>query len=372
MKKLCFVINQIGWGGGTERVGIRIINGLADKGYDITLVALWQSEESAFFPLDERVRFISLFEHKRSLYKHYFQLVKALRRVVKEHRIDTIINIETTLALMVAPAVWGLKTRHVSWEHYNFLASADSAIRPLARYVAAWCADNVVTLTERDASLWRKRARPRARVVTINNPMPFEEQHPYNFHRDSRTVLTVGRLNRQKGYDMLLDAWQQTRGQTSPEWKLQIVGSGEEETSLKERARALGIEQSVEFHPHTREIEPFYRNAAMYCMSSRYEGLPMVLIEASSYGLPMVSFDCVSGPSEIIEHDRNGLLARDGDPADLATRLCEMMNDDDRRVRCSQAAYQMTERFRPETILSQWEALLRGESIPAPPLYSAH
>ncbi|OHV09333.1 glycosyltransferase [Kushneria phosphatilytica] len=254
MKKLCFIINHISSGAGTERVAINIINGLAERGHDITLVTLWNSGES-FFELNERVRTISLFEEKLPLYRNYLKLVLAIRRFLKDGNFDIVVNIETMLTLLVSPAVRGLGIAHVNWEHYNFTASSDSMLRPVARYVAAWTATAVVTLTEADTRMWQNRTRPRARMKTINNPLPFRKPD-YHYHPDSRVVLAVGRLFHQKGFDLLLQTWHQVIGK-HPDWTLQIVGSGEEEQALKAQARELTIEDSVEFHPHTKNIEAF-------------------------------------------------------------------------------------------------------------------
>ena len=89
-------------------------------------------------------------------------------------------------------------------------------------------------------------------------------------------------------------------------WKIIIVGTGEDEVSLKEMAVNYGVSDSIIFAGQQKNMDPFYRQASFFCMSSRFEGLPMVLLEAISYGLPIVSYDCDTGPSEIIQNDVNG------------------------------------------------------------------
>lgn len=310
----------------------------------------------AFFNISSKVKVSCLSTSKTSFYLSYFSIVKKIRNFVKVHNFDTVINVESTLSLFIAPALCANKAWHVNWEHYNFTANGGSKLRTISRYIAAWMADTVVTLTHRDADIWKKRARPRAEILPINNPLPFA-QEAYNYNPDAKVVLAVGRLSYQKGFDSLLSAWKEVTRDVQ-DWQLRIVGNGEDETSLRAQVGKLEITNSVTFFPPTKNIETHYREAGIYCMSSRFEGLPMVLIEANSYGLPIVSFNCLTGPSEVVENNVSGLLAAPENIDELAEKLKYMIKHRSERIKFSKAAYDSSPKFKLDNIIKQWEELI--------------
>ena len=108
------------------------------------------------------------------------------------------------------------------------------------------------------------------------------------------------------------------------DWQLHIAGIGEEEIMLKKMAVDYKVSDSVVFLGQQKNMEELYRKASFFCMSSRFEGLPMVLLECQSFGIPVVSFDCETGPSEIIMHNWNGKLALDSNVDDLTLKIIEL------------------------------------------------
>lgn len=177
----------------------------------------------------------------------------------------------------------------------------------MGRRIAAKYCDFIVTLTKRDKELWEQGIKTiNANIVSIPNPSPYEDiQHTPNL--DFKTILSVGHLRHVKGFDLLIEAWAKVCA-FNADWTLCIVGSGEEEEKLKQQVSGLGISSRVSFISVVKDVEPYYRTSSFYCLSSRFEGLPMVLLEAQAFGLPIVSFDCEVGPSEIVDDGINGWL----------------------------------------------------------------
>lgn len=173
----------------------------------------------------------------------------------------------------------------------------------------------------------------------------------------ARTVLSMGRVVPQKGQDLLVRAWHQIADKTGG-WKLRIVGDGPLLNEIKEYVEKNGLSGSVEFLPTTKDVLAMYRQASIYAMSSRFEGLPLVLIEAQSMGLPIVSFDCLTGPAEIVEDGRNGILVPPLDVEALAEALLSLIRDDRRRKEFSDNALTAASRFDYGKIVGQWEKLL--------------
>lgn len=304
--------------GGTERVTSLIANKLAQDN-KIFILSLSEGKNPAF-NLNPKIHVDSLFNHKVSMKKNFLSCILKIRKYIQDNKIETLIVVDSISCIFTVPALIGLNVNHICWEHFNFKVNLGVRFRDLGRKLAAKYCDYIVTLTERDKELWLDGLQNvKAEIIAIPNPTPFENiDHTPSL--DSKTVLSVGRLTYQKGFDLLLDAWALVCKQNS-DWTLKIVGGGEDEQKLKDQAKNLGIENRVEFIPPTQNISEYYKTASFYCMSSRFEGLPMVLLEAQAYGLPIISFDCDTGPGELIQQNINGFLVENGNVQDLAVSI---------------------------------------------------
>ncbi|MEE9903260.1 MAG: glycosyltransferase family 4 protein [Acinetobacter haemolyticus] len=309
MKKVCFFIGNLNNSGGTERVTSIIANELSKQNYEVHILSLYEGEKP-FFELDSRIQIHSLYLRKISFKRNFIQTVWRIRKFVQFFKINNLIVVDSISCVFTVPALMGLKINHICWEHFNFNVNLGVKLRDLGRKLAAKYCNYVVTLTKRDKDLWEQGLKGiKAKIISIANPTPYENiDHIPNLQ--FKTVLAVGRLTYQKGFDLLIEAWAQVCT-VNPGWKLRIVGSGEDEELLKSLARKLGIYEYIEFIPATKNIESHYKTSSFYCMSSRFEGLPMVLLEAQAYGLPIVSLDFDTGPSDIIVHGYNGFLGKD-------------------------------------------------------------
>ncbi len=154
--------------------------------------------------------------------------------------------------------------------------------------------------------------------------------------RRAGRVLAVGRFQAQKGFDLLLRAWVDVVAAV-PSARLRIVGEGPLGAELARLASELGVAASVDWTAPTTAIEPLYREAALFVLSSRYEGMPLALLEAQALGVPAVAFDCPTGPREILADD-TGIVVAAGDSAALAAAIVALLRDEPRRARMAVAA----------------------------------
>ena len=325
MKKICFLIGNLNKSGGTERVTSLIVNQLAqEENYEVVILSLVDGLDP-FFPLSSNITIFSIFEKKISFKKNFFTVIVKIRKFIKENCIDTLIVVDSISCIFTIPALYGLKTKHICWEHFNFNNNNGVKIRDLSRNLAARYCDYIITLTEKDKVWWQKGLKKiNAKIISIPNPTPFSSQKSISYKKKN-IVLAVGRLTHIKGFDMLIESWAKVYKQ-QPKWKLMIVGEGEERANLTNLILKYNLTECVELTGSTNEISKYYNEAKIFCMSSRFEGFPMVLLEAQSFGLPIVAFDCDTGPSEIIEQGVNGLLAKIGDIDQLAKNLINLIN----------------------------------------------
>ncbi len=175
--------------------------------------------------------------------------------------------------------------------------------------------------------------------------------------RDRHTLVAMGRLVPQKGFDLLLRAFAQCAA-TYSDWTLRLLGEGAEEKNLRALASELGIGDQVEFAGLVRNAHVVLHRADLFVLSSRFEGMPNALLEAMACGLPVVSFDCPSGPRDVIRHGVDGLLVPPENVEDLATALDQLMSSESERKRLGSSARAVVERFSLERVLRMWDEAL--------------
>lgn len=304
-KKICFLVGNLNLAGGTERATTLVANALANL-HDVTILNLHDGG-CPFFELDPRISNQSLFSHKVSMKTHAVQTMWHIRSFVQTQKIDVLIVVDSISCVFTVPALLGLGVKHICWEHFNFDVDLGVKMRRLGRWLAMRYCDDIVTLTQTDADLWTQRFTAMSAMLhVIPNPIPFSPSSHIPSLKN-KTVVSIGRLREEKGFDLLIQAWKKV-SEIFPDWTLQIVGSGEQEEILKLSTKQLHLVDKIQFIPKTTQLIPIYQQASLYCLSSRFESFGMVLTEALAMGLPIVAFDCKVGPQEILKNSGNLLV----------------------------------------------------------------
>ena len=211
--------------------------------------------------------------------------------------------------------------------------------------------NNVIVLTKRDSE---KLASLRVTNLKIPNPVKINK---INRTEKNKVVLAVGRLESQKGFDRLISIWS-IFNKMHPDWILNLAGTGSCEIQLKEQVKKEKLESSIFFLGKVKDVDELYRNATIYAMTSRYEGLPMVLLEAKSWSLPVISFDCPTGPREIINDGKDGFLIEDGNIKSFVEKLCLLVEDDNLYFKMCLDVEATSQEFSAEKVKEQWRMLL--------------
>ncbi|MBF0784791.1 glycosyltransferase family 4 protein [Muribacter muris] len=359
MKKVCFFGGNLNNSGGTERVSTSIANGLVEQGYDVIMLNLYEGLEP-FFELHSNIQNYQLYSGKISGAKHYISTIRKLRTFIKHHGIETLIVVESMLSLFSLPSIIGLQVKHITWEHFNYNVDLGKKARRFSRHLSRLLSDNIVTLTEKDKQIWQKNTFGKAEIIAIPNPSPY----PISDHTpslDNKVVLAIGRLTYQKGFDLLLQAWAIVKqNEIARDWTLQILGEGEDKPLLNSLIQELNLGQSVVIYPFSNQVSSYYQKASIFCMSSRFEGLGMVILEAQCFGLPCISFDCEIGPSEIIKHNQSGYLCEPENINSLADQLITLMslNNSDYLKMSNESKKNIAQKFNTYSIIEQWNLIL--------------
>lgn len=211
--------------------------------------------------------------------------------------------------------------------------------------------DSLVVLTEEDRGYWGNL--PNISVIG-NAVVPMGASADASAHR----VIAVGRLDYQKGFDRLIDAWALVkRHADAADWRLDIFGQGEWHDMLVGKIEAARLSASAAVNPPTKQIAAEYACSGMLVMSSNYEGFPMVMIEAMGCGLPVVTFGFRCGPRDIIDNGKNGIVVKEGNIEALADAMLTLMSDDALRRAMSAEARKVSERYSEERVMAQWREL---------------
>lgn len=347
-------------GGGAERVAADLGAAWVRAGHEVMLLTQTGSEGDAY-ALDARVqRRVLGTAGLRGLWANV-RRVRALRAVLREFAPDIVLGMMTTASVLAVLAARGLPCRVIATEHAHPPSQAMSGLWQRLRRWTYPRAARVVALTHGTAQ-WIERHVPGSRLAVIPNavhwPLPQGEPRlPAQRPPGRRRLLAVGRLHADKGFDLLLQAYAQVAPR-HPQWDLVILGEGEQRQALQRQIDAAGLDGRVAMPGRAGNVGEWYAHADLYVLSSRFEGLSNTLIEALASGLPAVSFDCDTGPREIVREGVDGMLVRpNGDPAALARELDALMGDDERRHALAAQAPDARERFSAQRVLTMWRQL---------------
>ena len=357
--KIAFLIGSMAESGGIERVTANLANMWIKLGYKVDVVVL-DKNETSFFIMDSKVKIISLnIENYDSLFnmaKWYIDILKKFRKYLKNNKPDIVFGIWTSMATSAIMAASFLKIPVVACEHIAF-CEVRKSLQFLRKFIYPF-ANTIVSLTDTDSALYKKM---NSNSLTIPNAiLNVENNQPVN--NNSKIILAVGRIVPQKGFDLLILAWAKIAARY-PEWKLKIIGRKDDKhkvyiESLYSLIRQYNLSSQIIIANPTSNIFHEYKNAEFFVMSSRFEGLPMVLLEAMSVGLAVISFDCPTGPREIIEHKQNGILVEKNNIDALSESITQYIEDKDFRSKMAMNAQKhIVVNFGEEKVCTMWKSL---------------
>ena len=206
---------------------------------------------------------------------------------------------------------------------------------------------SIVVMTKQDMEAWKGIND----LVLIPNPLPFTASRLSPLKE--KTAISVGRLSKEKGYDLLIEAWSIV-AEKYPDWILNIYGEGPERVNLEKQIKKYNLEKNIFLKGATSDVQNKYQESSFFISSSRYEGFGIVIIEAMSCGLPVIAFDCGNGPSDIIENNIDGYLVEKGDIRALAHKVFALIENEGTKKEMSINALKKASNYSVEKIMRQW------------------
>lgn len=375
--KIAYIYQQFTQASGTERVFIDKMNYFAERqGYEVMMVTCQQGRHPIIFPVSPKikhydlgVRWANLYRYNR-VYRFFKQISlnrffrKRFNQLMYETKPDIVICATYYLYIVTAVAKCKLNFSRVLESHidlrYLFGFNTDNKKLQNGLYELfgsdllkkdAVKFDVLVALNQSDADDWGRYLETRV-ILNLVHLNPTNRYCDYN----SKRVIFVGRYVEQKGIFDLLEIWKRIH-LVHPEWQLDMYGSGELQEKLTEEVRRL--DANIYLNNQTQNIFEKYLESSILVLTSYYEPFGLVMPEAMSCGLPVVSFDCPSGPSYIITDKKDGFLVKSRDIDLYVKRLSELMDSSDLRCKMGHNARMSSQRFMGNNIMPQWEQLFR-------------
>jgi glycosyltransferase involved in cell wall biosynthesis len=378
-----FILLSTAWGmGGTIRTTLNLAGYLAQR-YEVEIISIGRHRDRPFFgEFPPGVTVVSLEDRRRgaqpggprAMNRIFGRILRALPSVLMHPRdaaaqgfslwIDVLLvrrlrrrpgfligtrpGFNLLAAELSPPGTITIGQEHMHLRHHHpALQEAMERLYPKL--------GGLTVLTEQDLHVYEEHFGGRIRLARIPNTV--REMEGPKADLGATRVLAAGRLTRQKGYDLLIDAFARVAAR-HPGWRLRICGAGPERSNLEAMIAARGLQGAIELRGPARDLGAEMAHASLFVLSSRWEGLPLVLLEAMSKGMGIVSFDCPTGPADAISDHRNGILVAPADVEALAAGMLELIEDEDLRRRCAAAAVETARGYTIEAIGPRWEALL--------------
>lgn len=360
--KIILLVSSMG-SGGAERVAATLANAWSERGDDVTLVATFSKRGPCFYPLSDKVCFIHLADIVRGQSHGPFQYIariKTLRSLIRDAGADVIISFLTNVNIMAIVASLGLKLPVIACEHNNPSADGRSMLWSLLCRFVYPKASLLTVLTDNIAASFKEMVPAAKHIAVVPNPLPNEllsQSYSPAEPGSRKRIVAVGRLNSQKQFDVLINAFS-TLADRIEDVDLWIWGEGGERAALEAQVVRLGMTRRIFLPGNTPTPWSEMARARAFAVSSRFEGLPMALMESMALGVPCVSFDCPSGPRELTRDGRDGLLVPPGDADALIEALSRLLMDD---ALCEElgrrAAISVRERYGLHAVLPKWDLI---------------
>lgn len=337
MSNLYFLIHSLKGRSGTERVTCQLANIFDNFGYKVIILNLDTPKNSVAFDINDTVDIV-----------HFSGSIFNLLRKLKSLNEKDILFIQNMERLALLTLFLKPQSKNICLEHGVFFVKSKFG-KLLTQYLYPRL-DALVTITYADAENYL-RFLDRNKVHTIYNSTPFSPENiTYNFA--SKKIIAVGRLSTEKNFSALIHAWSFIYHEY-PDWCLEIYGDGPEEHTLKNLIKELTL-QNVTIKENSNNIAEVYKNASFLVQTSKFEGLGMVLIEAQSFGLPIIAYDCPYGPAEIISHSHNGFLVEPNNINLLVKNIKKLMSSQELCEEMSVAAIKSVSKFDTYHVNDKW------------------
>lgn len=364
--KIAYITHAHANMGGMDKILSVKANWLINKGYEVSIITNSLQGKKPFFFFDERINIYYMHSPEKGRLKSYVdELDKFLNEIKPDIAISTGMRNARFLHRTKYRCKKIMESHFSKYKKRYKLAYFDKfkGGHYLTNFFVKWKDsiikkyDKIVLLTEED----KKSYKYLHNVEVVPNPI-FSFPEKSSLLTEKR-VIAVGRLSSQKGYGYMIDIWRRIVD-SHPDWILNIYGEGREYQKMVKQIGALKLDKNIVIHPFSENMPELYVQNSIFMLTSRYEGLPLVLLEAMAAGLPCVSFDCKCGPSDIIKDGETGFLIPFGDNKKFAEKLLCLIENEEERIRMGKNGRKEVNKYGIDVIMQRWVDLFNQIQTP--------
>lgn len=353
MKSIAFLIYDTSIIGGAENISIDLANTLS-KSYNTHIISVFNDSKQAAFSIDSSCKQHFLSPKVISITKNIYTLSKKCREIVKKEKIDLLVSVTPGIISIGVGATAFTETKHIFWEHSNLENQTYGKKHLLRQFIGAKFSDRIVTLTKRDMQNYINKFNVSENRITYIYNYFKTSIGDKGYNLESKKIVTVGRLKSVKGYDRLVEVAKLVF-ENKKNWEWHIFGDGDQEELIQRKIEEYGLQDNLILKGTSNEIDKVLPNYSMFVMTSYYEGLPLVLLEAKTARLPIIAFDCPTGPSEIIVNDTDGYIVENGNMREMAKRIIELIDSEEKRKSFSSNTLNNLYLFDKNRIIETWK-----------------
>lgn len=349
---IALLVYDISLTGGAEHVALNLAREFKKKN-NVTIISVFNQNKMV---LDDLV-IETLSEKPLSISRAFVKLVKRTHNLLQYYAIDVLISITAGVVTIALAGALGTRTKVIYSEHSNLENKTYGKKHVLRQKIGAKFAVKTVTLTERDRRNFNTEfGTPLDKVVAIPNWYEEKRESNRTYDDKAKRILSVGRLEYVKGYDYMLKVAKKVYFK-HPDWQWDIYGEGSLHEELQKEIEKEDLVGFITLKGNVNNIDELYEQYAFLVMTSRYEGLPMSILEAKSHCLPILSFDCPTGPAEMISNGINGYVTKPGDIDSMSQYINILIEDENKRIQFASKSRDDLSKYSKRTVLNQWEEL---------------
>ena len=355
-KRIAFLVYNFSNSGGLNQVVVNLINELCNE-YDIHLISLIQDKPISY-KIDSRIKYTYLFSKESRLRKMWKDAKIPLKEYVKDNSIDTVILEGDYPGIIGSSLRFTTNTKIIFHEHGSLMSQWDRKDIIGIRFLSSFLSHKTIVLTKRNKDAYiNKFLKRNNNVYVIPNWVEDKFKNNKEYNINSKKVIYAGRFGYEKGVLNLLQAWSSVYKNLDG-WTLDLYGDGEEKEKIKNFIFDNNLSDTVNLMGWKKNLHNKFNEYSFLILPSEREGFPLIILEAQLEGLPVISYDILTGPSEIINNEIDGILIKERNYILLGREIEKLAKDKEKRLKMSKKAKENVKRFSKEIIINYWKEII--------------